>query len=41
MKQSSEQAAPWLDGEQVQAAWALMMNAERIALLAHEHPDGE
>src|SRR6185437_10559162 len=30
-----------LDGEQVRAAWALMMNAGRIALLAHEHPDGD
>src|SRR5215813_2656061 len=30
-----------LDGEQVRAAWALMMNARRLALLAHEHPDGD
>src|SRR5579863_3236778 len=30
-----------LDGEQVRAAWALMQNARRIALLAHEHPDGD
>jgi len=30
-----------LDGEQVRAAWALMMRAERVALLAHEHPDGD
>lgn len=30
-----------LDGKQVRAAWALMMNARRILLLAHEHPDGD
>jgi phosphoesterase RecJ-like protein len=30
-----------LDGEQVRAAWTLLMNAGRIALLAHEHPDGD
>jgi phosphoesterase RecJ-like protein len=29
------------DGEQVRAAWALMMRAGRLALLAHEHPDGD
>ncbi len=30
-----------LDAASVQAAWALMMGASRIALLAHEHPDGD
>jgi phosphoesterase RecJ-like protein len=30
-----------LDDQQVRAAWALMMAAEDIALLAHEHPDGD
>ena len=44
MKPSSEafpHSSEQLDGEQVRAAWALMMNARRIALLAHEHPDGD
>jgi phosphoesterase RecJ-like protein len=31
----------YLHGEQVRAAWVLMMNAGRILLLAHEHPDGD
>lgn len=39
--QPSHLVSERLDGEQVQAAWALMMNAGRIALLAHEHPDGD
>jgi len=30
-----------LDEAQVRAAWALMRQAGRIALLAHEHPDGD
>lgn len=30
-----------LEVESVRAAWALMMDASRIALLAHEHPDGD
>ena len=30
-----------LDTELVRAAWALMLGAGRIALLAHEHPDGD
>jgi phosphoesterase RecJ-like protein len=30
-----------LDTARVQAAWTLMMGASRIALLAHEHPDGD
>lgn len=34
-------SAETLDSEQVRAAWALMMDAGRIALLAHEHPDGD
>lgn len=37
----ADDAAQGLDGEQVRAAWALMMAAERIVLLAHEHPDGD
>ncbi len=37
----SDYPAQGLDGEQVRAAWALMMAAEDIALLAHEHPDGD
>jgi phosphoesterase RecJ-like protein len=44
MAQASGQSASspgGLDGEQVRAAWALMMRAGRIALLAHEHPDGD
>ncbi|HEY7350255.1 MAG TPA: bifunctional oligoribonuclease/PAP phosphatase NrnA [Ktedonobacterales bacterium] len=41
MVQFSNDASEGLDSEQVQAAWALMMEAERIALLAHEHPDGD
>jgi phosphoesterase RecJ-like protein len=39
-QQSSDQRA-WLDDELVQAAWALMQQAGRIAVLAHEHPDGD
>jgi len=30
-----------LDRARVEAAWALMIGASRIALLAHEHPDGD
>lgn len=30
-----------LDAELVRAAWQMMMDASHIALLAHEHPDGD
>jgi len=35
------QEAEMFHRERVCAAWALMMGAGRIALLAHEHPDGD
>ncbi len=41
MVQNANASADALNSELVQAAWALMMNAGRIALLAHEHPDGD
>lgn len=38
---AAQPLAEALDAALVRAAWQMMMSASRIALLAHEHPDGD
>lgn len=41
IQQTEQGAMAWLEPGQVQAAWGMMQQAGRVALLAHEHPDGD
>lgn len=38
---AAQPLAEALDAARTSAAWQMMMGASRIALLAHEHPDGD
>jgi phosphoesterase RecJ-like protein len=38
---SEDRGTVWLAREPVEAAWGMMQRAGRVALLAHEHPDGD